>query len=77
LQAQLAGRLRGWSDEALSVRPLVGRVAELRQIDGLLEGGPASHSGQILLMRGEAGIGKTRLLAEMIRRDALRYCALR
>jgi DNA-binding CsgD family transcriptional regulator len=40
---------------------LVGRTDECRQIDGLVEGARAGHSG-VLLVRGEAGIGKSALL---------------
>jgi AAA ATPase domain len=43
--------------------PLVGRAGELDVLDGLLEGVSAA-AGAALLVSGEAGIGKSRLLAE-------------
>src|SRR5262249_53238480 len=44
--------------------PLIGRRSELRQFTSLLEACRAGVTGQTLLLRGEAGIGKTRLLEE-------------
>jgi DNA-binding NarL/FixJ family response regulator len=48
-------------------RRLVGRSAELRTLDGLLDGAAAHRGGAVELV-GEPGIGKTRLLAELGRR---------
>jgi class 3 adenylate cyclase len=45
--------------------PFVGRRAELRQFQGVLESYAESGSGQTIYLRGEAGIGKTRLLQEL------------
>ncbi len=45
-------------------RPLVGRQLELRQIEGLLAACRQTGAGQTILLRGEAGIGKTRLTEE-------------
>jgi DNA-binding NarL/FixJ family response regulator/tetratricopeptide (TPR) repeat protein len=45
-------------------RRLVGRSAELRTLDGLLDGAAAGRSGAVELV-GEPGIGKTRLLTEL------------
>jgi class 3 adenylate cyclase len=45
-------------------RPLVGREAELARLDAALDR-LASGQGQVVLIVGEAGIGKTRLLAEL------------
>lgn len=42
----------------------VGRDSELRQLRTLSESVLAEGSGQIVLLRGEAGIGKTRLVGE-------------
>lgn len=42
---------------------MIGRRAERRQFVGLLAGAKASGAGAILLVRGDAGIGKTRLVA--------------
>lgn len=44
--------------------PFVGRRAELAQFTGALDACVTNGSGQTLLLRGEAGIGKTRLLEE-------------
>jgi DNA-binding SARP family transcriptional activator len=45
--------------------PLVGRRLELAQARSLLEACGAKRSGQVLAIRGEAGIGKSRLLEEI------------
>lgn len=45
-------------------RPLVGRKAELRQFQGILETSNETGTGHVLYVRGEAGIGKTRLIEE-------------
>ncbi len=42
--------------------PLVGRKSELRQFAGVLEACRETGTGQAVLLRGEAGIGKTRLV---------------
>ena len=44
--------------------PLVGRHAELAQISGVLDGVRDSGTGLALYVRGDAGIGKSRLAAE-------------
>lgn len=49
------------------LRRLIGRSAELRTLDGLLDGVAARRAGAVELV-GEPGIGKTRLLAELGRR---------
>jgi class 3 adenylate cyclase/tetratricopeptide (TPR) repeat protein len=49
---------------AASTLPLVGRRAERRQFAGALESVADTGGGQTLLLRGEAGIGKTRLTEE-------------
>ena len=46
-------------------RPMVGRKSELAQFRGLLAACMASANGQAVLVRGEAGIGKTRLVEEI------------
>ncbi len=46
-------------------RPIVGRKSELAQFRGLLEACLESEYGQTVFVRGEAGIGKTRLVEEM------------
>jgi class 3 adenylate cyclase/tetratricopeptide (TPR) repeat protein len=45
--------------------PFVGREAELAQFKGILDVCLARGSGQVAYVRGEAGIGKTRLVEEM------------
>jgi class 3 adenylate cyclase/tetratricopeptide (TPR) repeat protein len=51
--------------EAASGRPIVGRRSELAQVRGLLDECRESDLGQIVLVRGEAGIGKSRLVTEI------------
>ena len=46
-------------------RPMVGRKSELAQFRGLLAACMDSGNGQAVLVRGEAGIGKTRLVEEI------------
>ncbi|MBT8435388.1 MAG: adenylate/guanylate cyclase domain-containing protein, partial [Gammaproteobacteria bacterium] len=46
-------------------RPMVGRKSELAQFRGLLAACMESGNGQTVLVRGEAGIGKTRLVEEI------------
>ena len=48
--------------------PLVGRRAERRQFDGLLQACLEDRHGGTVLLRGEAGIGKTRLAEEFVSR---------
>ncbi|SDR00488.1 Tetratricopeptide repeat-containing protein [Rhizobiales bacterium GAS113] len=61
--------LRGISGEqpAASRSPFVGRAAELEQFAGMIGACLARRSGQVVYVRGEAGIGKTRLVDEMRR----------
>jgi len=47
-------------------RAIVGRRAEMAQFRGLLEVCSEGGHGQSLLIRGEAGIGKTRLIEELM-----------
>ena len=51
----------------LRSRELVGRVGELTMFDALIEDITAGR-GTVVLVRGEAGVGKSRLLAEVERR---------
>jgi DNA-binding SARP family transcriptional activator/tetratricopeptide (TPR) repeat protein len=48
-------------------RPLFGRAAELRTLMAAWAAARAGH-GRVVLITGEAGIGKTRLVAELARR---------
>jgi class 3 adenylate cyclase/tetratricopeptide (TPR) repeat protein len=52
------------------VQPFVGRQAELAQLTALLKNCGASRRGGAVLVRGEAGMGKSRLIGEL-RRTAL------
>jgi class 3 adenylate cyclase/tetratricopeptide (TPR) repeat protein len=52
------------------VRPFVGRRAELGQVTSALKGCRDSDSGLTIYIRGEAGIGKTRLVDECARAAA-------
>ena len=60
-------RLVGLSTDAAPAHrsAFVGRVAELDQFKGILAATVARRGGQIVYVRGEAGIGKTRLVEEM------------
>jgi class 3 adenylate cyclase/tetratricopeptide (TPR) repeat protein len=59
--------LRGLSGEPASASrsPFVGRGAELEQFKGILGACSTTRTGQLVYVRGEAGIGKTRLVEEM------------
>jgi class 3 adenylate cyclase/tetratricopeptide (TPR) repeat protein len=60
-------RLHGLSGEPTSASrsPFVGRAAELEQFKGILGACLSRQGGQVVYVRGEAGIGKTRLVDEM------------
>jgi class 3 adenylate cyclase len=61
-------RLIGLVDAtAAPVRPFVGRRVELAQIEGALASCRDGNSGLTIYIRGEAGIGKTRLADEFAR----------
>jgi class 3 adenylate cyclase/tetratricopeptide (TPR) repeat protein len=46
-------------------KPIIGRKSELAQFGGLLEACMESWHGQTIFVRGEAGIGKSRLVEEL------------
>jgi DNA-binding SARP family transcriptional activator/tetratricopeptide (TPR) repeat protein len=52
---------------SIASRPLYGRAAELRTLMAAWAAARAGH-GRVVLITGEAGIGKTRLVAELARR---------
>jgi DNA-binding NarL/FixJ family response regulator/tetratricopeptide (TPR) repeat protein len=54
-------------------RPIVGREPELELIEELLEG-TCAGGARFLFVAGEPGIGKTRLLAELLARAEARGC---
>ena len=60
-----AWRLTGARSTALGKHALVGRRSELGQIRAALDACVNGTSGTALLIRGEAGIGKTRLVDEL------------
>jgi class 3 adenylate cyclase/tetratricopeptide (TPR) repeat protein len=64
-----AWRLRGLSGEASTATrsSFVGRDAELEQFRSVIGVCLGRRSGQVVYVRGEAGIGKTRLVEEMRR----------
>ena len=60
-------RLRQMVADADDTRsPFIGRAVELEQFKGTLAACQASGSGQSIYIRGDPGIGKTRLVAEMM-----------
>jgi hypothetical protein len=63
---QLQKVLSGIESASIATRhPIVGRKSELRQFASLVEECLESGHGQMVLVRGEAGIGKTRLVEEL------------
>ena len=65
-------KIRAMHPSAAEQRPFVGRHAELRQLSGLLEAVSEHGSGMAVAVRGETGIGKSRLVAEFRMRAATR-----
>jgi len=61
-------RLRRFRPEGarLARVPLVGRRRELGQLEGILDDVRARGRGQVVYVRGEAGVGKTRLVEEAL-----------
>jgi class 3 adenylate cyclase/tetratricopeptide (TPR) repeat protein len=63
-------RIRGERGHAEAGRPFVGRLDELQQFDSLLGSCRALGRGRLIIVRGDPGIGKTRLLGEFRARAA-------
>ena len=60
------------ASEGRDDRPFVGRRAEIRQLIGALDTCLEAGNGQVIYLRGEAGIGKTRLIEEFRRLSVAR-----
>ena len=58
-------RVTGWHG-AQAVTPMIGRRIELQQLRSVLEACRSSGRGASILIRGEAGIGKTRFIEEVV-----------
>jgi class 3 adenylate cyclase len=63
-----AWRLLGLRPVAREQRPFVGRHSELRLLEAVLAACRDTGRGQAIYVRGEAGIGKTRLIEEVQRK---------
>lgn len=60
-------RVCGERDAAeASVRPLVGRADEMRQLVALAQACTEHRRGRVIVLRGDPGIGKTRLATEFL-----------
>lgn len=60
------------STAAATRRPITGRRSELAQFRGLMEASLEEQRGQCIHVRGDAGMGKTRLVEEMMHLAELR-----
>jgi class 3 adenylate cyclase/tetratricopeptide (TPR) repeat protein len=58
-------RIRGERGHADAGRPFIGRTEELLQFDAMLRACRESGHGRLIVVRGDPGIGKTRLLGEV------------
>ena len=65
--AEARGPVAASTAPSMGSRPLYGRAAELRTLMAAWTAARAGH-GRVVLITGEAGIGKTRLVAELARR---------
>jgi class 3 adenylate cyclase/tetratricopeptide (TPR) repeat protein len=66
----IASPVTGWRVEGLAAAaapttPFVGRETDLLMLKGLLQACRDSRHGRLVVLRGEAGIGKSRLLEEI------------
>ena len=60
-------RVEGLAAGAAPTTPFVGRESDLLMLKGLLQACRDSRHGRLVVLRGEAGIGKSRLLEEISR----------
>ncbi|MGL6224432.1 MAG: AAA family ATPase, partial [Steroidobacteraceae bacterium] len=70
MQPVVPYRIRGELGQAESARPFIGRIEELQQFDTLLASCRELGRGRLVIVRGDPGIGKTRLLGEFQARAA-------
>ncbi|MFZ5791404.1 MAG: adenylate/guanylate cyclase domain-containing protein [Pseudomonadota bacterium] len=59
-----AWRVEGLIEAAMPATPFVGRVQDRRLLSGMVAATLAGGRGRLVVLRGEAGIGKSRLLEE-------------
>ena len=62
-----AWRVAGLISESTPTTPFVGRQSDLLMLKGLLQACGTGGRGRVVVLRGEAGIGKSRLLEETLR----------
>ena len=67
------GRTRLEVERERGLTPFVGRKGELRMLHNCFAEARAGH-GQVVLLTGEAGVGKSRLLAEFQQQLEAQYC---
>jgi len=63
-------RIRGARSRAEAGRPFVGRIEEVQQFETLMRSCRELKRGRVIIVRGDPGIGKTRLLREFQSRAA-------
>ena len=71
MQPVVPYRIRGELGQSESARPFIGRIEELQQFDTLLASCCELGRGRLIIVRGDPGIGKTRLLGEFQARAAI------
>jgi class 3 adenylate cyclase/tetratricopeptide (TPR) repeat protein len=71
MQPVVPYRIRGELPQASTGRPFIGRTEELQQFGTLLNSCRALGRGRLIIVRGDPGIGKTRLLDEFQARAAV------